>query len=1145
MKTYKAYFSISKNAEHRAFLNFIKNLGLDIQTGVASSFSPAKALLADIIFVDEITVSMQDVALSEIKKMSHAFLPVLLLASEKTNIKIGLPACIDDVIFMPFSQILWEKRLATYMQLREKEINIFTGEENEFKALFTESHSIMWLVDPETGKIEDANRAACKFYGYSYRKMISMKVQQINLLKEEQLIQALANAGSNKKNYFVFEHRLADGSVKTVEVYSGKVNHKGKPLLYSIIHDITEAKKTEKLLRESEENYRLLYEKAPFAIFTAQPNGTILDANPMLLKIVGSPSREATKKINVLHFPPLVKAGYVQHFKECITTGQTIRFTTDYTSKWEKSFVAESIFVPLKDDKGDIQKIYVILRDITKQYQAEQWLKESENKYRSLAEISIDMILTYDLQGKITYVNPVVEKISGYTQEEVIGKDFINFISPEYVDLALSSFQKGKQLDTIPIFELELTHKSGRKVPIELNPTSTYNTVGEITGSLTIVRDITVRKEAEKALRESEKKYKEQSYLFRLMSDNIPDLVWSKDMEGRFTFANKAICRKLLIARDTAEPVGKRDPYFAERQRNLHPGRKNWYTFDKLYAQSDALVLKTKRPVRTNEFGYVQGKFLYLDVYKAPIFDENNQIIGIVGHGRDITKEKEADKALLLRDKALNAAANAIIITNADGEIEWVNEAFTKLSGYSEKEVLGKFTIDLVGTGKQDKSFYENVHNILKSGQVWAGEFNDRRKNGSLYEVEEVITPVIDKNGKVEHLIGIMNDISARKTAERELLAAKETAEESSRLKSAFLANMNHEIRTPMNAIMGFSDLMLEATPEEKVNYAKIVNNSAGQLLHLIDDVIFLSRLQSEKLPVRKVIFSPANLINDILFMFDLPEMKKDLEFQTQFPENAGSIAMEADADKIRQVLTSFISNAIKYTEKGYVKLGFEVHSSHILFFEKDSGMGIPKIEQQRIFEAFFRGSKAVSSAIRGTGLGLNIAKELVGLMGGTIGVSSQPGKGSQFYFSLPYKIPKSTLAKAPARQLKPKKWKELNILIAEDDETNFLYLEVLLREKVNRVDRALNGQEAVDMVRKKSYDLVLMDLKMPVMTGTEATLKIKKQYPSLPVIATTAYATPEEKEHALDAGCDDYLSKPIKSMDITSLINKYVCMEN
>ena len=1390
MKTYKACFFVSKNAEYRAFLNFIKDQQLNIQTKASTSFSPEEAASADIIFVDEKTANQQCVALEGIKKANRCFLPVLLLTSEKTNTGKSLPSCIDDVVFIPFSKTVWKRRLATYLHLREKEINIFSSEESEFIGLFTESHSIMLLLDPETGKIENANRAACRFYGYTYNEITGMRIQQINVLREGQVNRELAKAGSNKKNYFVFEHRLADGSIKTVEVYSGKVNHKGKQLLYSIIHDITGKKKTEKLLRESEERYRSVFKTSSGILaITEFSTGKYIEINDSFVEILGYTREELLGKTSLelkiwvdtgerkKMIDTLRKEGFIKdmetrlrhkdgriifgllsaqlislqgkeyivseirditHFKQAekalIESRQLFEtlakispigiFKTDAKGKttyvnpqwtkitgisferstkkgwadilppnekeellarWTDNMAAKTISkekLGIVRPDGTVRWIlghaipeiidgkfagYVgTITDITELVNVEQALRESENKYRSLAETSTDLILTFDINGKLTYLSPAVQRITGYPVDEVLHKHFWEFILPEYVESTIEKFKRGIGGGYIPLYEIELLYKNGKRVPVEVNSTAFYNTEKKIVGGLAVIRDITDRKKAEKALkesearlkrfsqitqegiiihkngitidanqaifhilgysaddlvgrnivkklacpeyypivnknmkkgyvkpydikvfkkdgtilpveieatnytdingetlravvfrditqrremektlRESERKYKEQSHLFRLMSDNIPDMVWSKDMEGRFTFANKAICEKLLIAKDTEEPIGKSDSYFAERQKRLYPGRKNWYTFDKLCSDSDSLVFNLQKPVRANEFGYVQGKFLYLDVYKAPIFNENNQIIGIVGHSRDITKEKEAEKALLLRDKALNVAANAIIITNADGEIEWVNEAFTKLSGYVEKEVLGKFTIDLIGTGKQDESFYEKIHNILKSGQVWAGEFNDRRKDGTLYEVEEVITPVTDKNGKVEHLIGIMNDISERKIAERELLTAKKAAEESSRLKSAFLANMNHEIRTPMNAIMGFSDLMLEASPEEKVNYAKIVNNSAGQLLHLIDDVIFLSRLQSEKLPVKKIIFSPANLISEIIFMFDLPEIKKGLEFQTRLPENAGSIAMKADADKIRQVLTNFLSNAIKYTEKGYVKLGFEIRNSSILFFEEDSGMGVPKNEQQRIFEAFFRGAKAAGSAIRGTGLGLNIAKELVELMGGTIGVSSRPGKGSRFYFSLPYETPKASFTETPSYKPKLRKWKDLNILIAEDDETNFLYLEIILKEKVNRVDRAINGQEAVEMIRKKSYDLVLMDLKMPVMTGTEATKEIKKQYPHLLVIATTAYATAEEKEHALDAGCDGYLSKPIKRTEIMDIISRHVSGKN
>jgi len=902
------------------------------------------------------------------------------------------------------------------------------------------------------------------------------------------------------------------------------------------ITDITDLVKAELSLRESEARLKRFSQITKEGIIIHK-NRIIVDANQAILHMLGYSAEELVGQdiIKKLALPK-----YHQIIKKNIQKEYVKSYDIEVFKKDGTTIPIEVAGINYTDINGETLRA-VVFRDITQRREMEKALRESENKYRSLAEVSIDMILTYDLRGKITYVNPIVKTIFGYSPEELVGKRFHNYIAPEFLEKALSSFSKGKQGNPIPLYEIELIHKNGRRIPVEINPTPIYDTEGKIMGGLSIIRDIRVRKKAGKALKESEEKYKEQSRLFRLMSDNIPDLVWAKDPDGRFIFTNKAICVKLLIAKDTDEPIGKREPYFAERQRRLCPNRKNWYTFDKLCSESDALVYNTQKPVRSNEFGYVKGKFLYFDVYKAPIFDENNQIIGTVGHGRDVTKEKEAEKALLLRDKALNATASAIIITDADGKIEWVNMAFTKLSGYSEKEVLGKSTIDLVGTGSQDEAFYENLHNTLKSGRVWTGEFKDKRKDGTLYEVGEVITPVTDKNGKVEHLIGIMNDISERKAAERELWAAKEAAEESSRLKSAFLANMNHEIRTPMNAIMGFSDLMLEATPEEKTNYAQIVYKSASQLLNLIDNIIFLSRLQSEKLPVKKTTFYPADLINEIFLMFDLPEMKKNLQLQSQFPEDARTITMYADAYKIRQVMTNFTSNAIKYTKKGYVKLGFEMHNNSILFFVEDSGMGIPENEQQHILETFYRGRMAVREAIRGTGLGLNIAKELVERMGSTISVTSQPGKGSRFYFSLPYEPSKAPFTVETLQKTEPKNWEDVNILIAEDDETNFLYLDVLLREKVNRIDRARNGLEAIEMTRQNTYDLVLMDLKMPVMSGAEATQEIKKQHPHLPVIATTAYATPEEKVRAMNAGCDDYLGKPIKKADITALINKYV----
>lgn len=1371
MRTYKAYFSILENTKRWALLKFITNSGLDIQTKVSSSFSPEEAVLADIIIVDEETASKQGAALSDLKKENQYFLPVLLLTSMKAiaNADIDFPAYIDDVIFTPFSQTEWKRRITTYLHIREDEIKFLSREENEFKTLFTESHSIMFLIDPKTGQIEDVNPAACRFYGYTYSEFTRMTVKQINLLKAEEIEQALTSADSDKKSYFVFEHRLADGSIKTVEVYSGKVNHKGKPLLYSIVHDITEAKKTEKLLRESEEKYRSIFEtSSDLLAITEFISGKYIETNDSFKGILGYTKKELLgktslelrvwvnpyerkKMINALRKKGFVKDmeshlrtkggriitgllsaqlitlqgnDYIlseirdithlkkaeealkegrQLFETLANNSSTGVFRTDAKGKttyvnprWTEitgvsferstskgwsdilppsekeellerwtnnmsSKVFSKEMIRIKRDDGTFRWVlghaipeihngkfmgYVgTITDITDLVNTEQALRASENKYRSLAETSSDLIFTFDIDGKLTYLSPVIKKMSGYSADEILHRNFWEFIVPEYVQSTIEKFKSGISGEHIPLYEVELIHKSGKKIPVELNVTSLFDAEGNTIGRLAVARDITDRKKTEKALKESEarlrrfsqitkegiiihkngiavdvnqtilhmlgysaeeligkniiKKLASPKYIqiinknikkeyvkpydievfkkdgtllpvevaatnyidingetlravvfqdisqrqemekalresedkYRSLAEVSIDMILTYDLQGRITYVNPVV--KEISGYTPEEVIGNEfinyiSPEYVDfALTKFHKGK-----------------LADTIPIFELELIHKNGKKVPVELNPTSTYDTEGKITGSLSIVRDITFRKEAERKLLLRDKALNSAANAIIITNADGEIEWVNKAFSRLSGYSEEEAVGKFTIDLVGTGKQDKTFYERVHKILKSGQVWTGEFNDRRKDGTLYEVEEVITPVTDKNGKVEYLIGIMNDISERKAAERELRAAKESAEESIRLKSAFLANMNHEIRTPMNAVMGFSELMLDATPKEKVNYAKIVNNSAGQLMSLIDNVIFLSRLQSERLPVNKITFSPADLINQVFFMFDLPEMKKNLGLQIQLPEKDGDMIMEADADKIKQVLANFTSNAIKYTEKGCVKLGFEKHNNNILFFVEDSGMGIPKKEQQHIFEAFFRGRMAISSAIRGTGLGLNIAKELVGMMGGTIGVSSLPGKGSRFYFSLPYEPP-TTFIKATSHKPEPRNWKELNILIAEDDETNYIYLDVLLKENMGRVDRAYNGKEAVEMVQKNTYDLILMDLKMPVMSGSEATVKIKKLYPHIPIIATTAYATAEEKERALDAGCDEYLSKPIKKSDLLVHIEKYLSGEH
>jgi len=415
------------------------------------------------------------------------------------------------------------------------------------------------------------------------------------------------------------------------------------------------------------------------------------------------------------------------------------------------------------------------------------------------------------------------------------------------------------------------------------------------------------------------------------------------------------------------------------------------------------------------------------------------------------------------------------------------------------------------------------------------------RKNGEEIKVSVHAISVKDVEGNVRFGTAFVNDITKSSLHEAKLTKAKELAEENNNLKSAFLRNMSHEIRTPMNGIMGFTSLMQEAEGSKKNEYAMIVQKSSEQLLALVDDLLLASRLQSEATPIKNVEFNPAELIMDISHIFSLDNINDKLDVIVNIPDQYKDLTILADADKIKHIMTNFASNAVKYTSKGSIELGFDIKNEEIEFYVKDTGMGIPKKEQELIFDNFHRGAEAISRAIRGTGLGLCIANELVKTLNGKIGVSSEPNRGSRFYVTIPLKKIKEKFNQEVLVQTKQNELRELNILVAEDELTNWEYIEIILKDIVKRIDRAMNGKEAVKLASKNCYDVILMDLKMPIMDGFEATQKIKQQFPNLPIIAQTAYARSEDKERALQSGCDDFIGKPFNKAELLKIINEVI----
>ena len=384
----------------------------------------------------------------------------------------------------------------------------------------------------------------------------------------------------------------------------------------------------------------------------------------------------------------------------------------------------------------------------------------------------------------------------------------------------------------------------------------------------------------------------------------------------------------------------------------------------------------------------------------------------------------------------------------------------------------------------------------------------------------------------------------------QKLKKAKDKAVENDRLKSVFLANMSHEIRTPMNAILGFSNLLLkENIPDEnKKEFARLIIENGNDLLNLINDIIDISRIEAEQLKINITKCNLTELVKDIyLYYSDLiihgKKHKPEVDLKLVYRQKGEDTYVLTDPHRLRQILSNLINNAIKFTYEGKIEFGFKNYNNNkIKFFVRDTGIGIAKDKLNSIFERFKQVEDPYTKKYNGSGLGLSIAKQLVELLGGDIWVESKEGAGSAFYFTIPSEyesIEELTDNVTGNRSSHVYNWRNKVILIAEDEKANFIYLKTVLSKTNARIYWAVDGSAAVELCKRKNIDLVLMDIKMQGMNGCEATQKIKSIYPDMPVIAQTAYAMSDDIDRLMKAGCNDYITKPIKGSELLPLINK------
>lgn len=1060
--------------------------------------------------------------------------------------------------------------------------------------------------------------------------------------------------------------------------------------LIGVIRDVTEKKRVENEILDHERSYRDIFNSSVDALFIHEiSSGKILDFNDKAVEMYGFDSREEFMDYAIVDFSA-TEEGFdakkvAEVFKE-VNEKETTSF--EWRVRRKNGKLIWVMVTLTKIQVRGVTRALATIQNIDDIKAAESLKQKTEKSFAAINDSLVN--LSADYQDNILNLTALCLRLldadyAYFSKREgdrlhtfgewKMTKDFIPIVDSleDFLATYIMKQAKKKTLVMEDLSHCKFAEKQGNITQNGLKAFAGRAVFdgNAVVGALCIVfkdsRELDPHEQGvvsiiaaalgseeqrlanKKALAESEKKYRELSTMLRLMADNMPDMLWAKNLNKEYLFANKAICNNLLNASDTNEPLGKTDVFFALRERAKHPDNPDWHTFGEICRDSDSITLNEMKPMRFDEFGNVKGKFLFLDVHKAPFYDDEGKLIGVIGSARDVTLAKEAENQLRKLSQAVEQSPASVMITNILGEIEYVNPKFTEVTGYSFEEVMGE-NPRMLKSGIQSDDVYVNLWNSISNGQEWSGEMFNKKKNGELFWESVLISPIRNDKGEIAHYLAIKEDITERKKTESklieahkisglgtyeldlkemsfnvsdslleiygtqgkpvfslqdwlsilhpddnetitlklevvyntdvefidetfrvyrksdgelrwihtigevhrnesgeavsiigtsrdvtdlknnelQLIKAKEKAEESDRLKTAFLQNLSHEIRSPLNAIIGFSDLLSDEqlSHEDRCKFTEVIAERGWQLTGIISDILTIASLETKQESLFRDLVNVNNMIDNQIAVFTAQAQKKAIKLQKSSELLPFQSYVYLDKTKVGQILNNLVANALKFTANGSIEIGCKLVENDLTFWVKDTGIGIDPEKHQLIFERFAQADDTIRRDYGGTGLGLSICKGFLELMNGRIWVESALQCGSVFYFTIPYINSESDNKPGTFKALHTQKGRKPLVLIAEDEYTNFTYLRLILEKMNMDVLHASNGRIAVSLCEQYDFDLVFMDIKMPEMDGIAATRLIRKTKPNLPIIAQTAHAAQTEVLK-YSGEFDEYITKP------------------
>jgi PAS domain S-box-containing protein len=754
-------------------------------------------------------------------------------------------------------------------------------------------------------------------------------------------------------------------------------------------------------------------------------------------------------------------------------------------------------------------------------------LQEKDARFRELIDSVQDIIYRISPEGFFTFMNPMIEVKLGYTASEIIGQHFIRLIRPDFRALIIDFYQQmlsdGQDSSYV---EFPVLTKTGQTVWIG----QTVRRLDVETGTelVAVARDITSERDVREALRAT------QNRLSSLII-NLQKGVLVEDGNGRITLVNQLFCDLFTIPLTPEDLIDMDSSLIISRM-------KHHFSDPDQFEQSTEQIQANQQTVLDETLHRTNGRVLKRDF--IPIVQEG-RYEGHLWKYSDVTEQFLSREATRKNEEKYRGILNnmdlGLIELNRDRTIQRAYDRFCTMVGYSEAELIGRPISELIVSTTNDES-------VLPSSVLHSGEQQMiRRDNNRIWVIVSEV-PQLNENSEIIGTIAVHYDITQRKLLEQELGQAQEIAEEAREAEKQFLANMSHEIRTPLNAIIGMAHLLFDTRPSrQQLEYLEILKTSADFLYSLISDLLDMAKIEAGRIDVHKQPFDLVGLLRTIQRVFQIKLEQRPIELDMMIDAQIGGNYV-GDELLLNQILLNLIGNAEKFTEEGHIDVRVRLRKeeedvSWIEFSVQDTGIGIPDEKIDLIFQKF-RQVNANGHKQKGTGLGLAITHQLVDLQGGTITVDSIEGQGTTFTVTLPFERSDVALIVHP-RQIQPvpTNLTECRLLVAEDNIMNQKYISSLLDKWAISFVMASDGKRAVEMAQQQHFDLILMDIQMPVMDGYEATITIRNTQnvnQQTPIVALTASAMTDQKAKASRAGMNDFVTKPFSPNNLLEAIQRH-----